>query len=136
MMLLKRWKIKNDNLCNVCKDIEDYEHYFIKCKYFKDFTEKIKILLASVGIKKDIFTLKSIIIGYKIENKEYNAINYIIICAAFSIYKTYHISDLKTKYTNVYWIFKDTIKTVITLYKHKNQTIPKIFKSIITLLET
>ena len=39
--LLRQWKICENSVCNYSNDIENYEHYFLKCKYFKDLWEKI-----------------------------------------------------------------------------------------------
>jgi hypothetical protein len=30
---LFKWKISTDSLCNVCKVEEDYDHFFMLCKY-------------------------------------------------------------------------------------------------------
>ena len=51
------------------------------------------------------FTLKHIVLGYKIDDKNYFALNILIKVVGFSIYKLYYISEQKTKYVNVYRIF-------------------------------
>jgi hypothetical protein len=50
-------------------------------------------------------TLKHIVLGYKIDDKNYLALNVLITVVGFSIYKSYYISEQKTKYINVYRIF-------------------------------
>jgi hypothetical protein len=50
-------------------------------------------------------TLKHIVLGYKIDDKSYLALNVLITVVGFSIYKSYYISEQKTKYINVYRIF-------------------------------
>ena len=42
-VLLYKWKITTDPLCNYCNEIEDEYHYFITCKFFRQFREEIKI---------------------------------------------------------------------------------------------
>ena len=43
--LLLKWKIIKNSLCNLCKIVEDYSHYFRTCIFFKEFWGKIKELL-------------------------------------------------------------------------------------------
>jgi hypothetical protein len=50
-------------------------------------------------------TLKHIVLGYKIDDKNYLALDFFITVVGFSIYKSYYISEQKTKYIDVYRIF-------------------------------
>ena len=50
-------------------------------------------------------TLKHIVLGYKIDDKNYLALHFLITVLGFSIYKSYYISEQKTKYIKVYIIF-------------------------------
>ena len=61
--LLFQWKLSNDNLCNFCKQEENYEHFFISCKYLSDFWRKIYQILEKSGIKNTV-TFKPLVIGY------------------------------------------------------------------------
>jgi hypothetical protein len=49
--------------------------------------------------------LKHLIFGYKISDKHYYDVNYFITILGFSIYKSYYLSEQKTKNVNVYKIF-------------------------------
>ena len=49
--------------------------------------------------------LKHLIFGYKISDKNYYGVNYFITILSFSIYKSYYLSEQKTKNVNVYWNF-------------------------------
>ena len=60
--------------------------------------------MKGLGIETKM-TLKHIVLGYKIDDKNYHALNFLITVVGFSIYKSYYISEQKTKYTNVYIIF-------------------------------
>jgi hypothetical protein len=57
-----------------------------------------------LGIETKI-TLKHIVLGYKIDDKNYLALNFLITVLGFSIHKSYYISEQKTKYIKVYIIF-------------------------------
>jgi hypothetical protein len=35
-VLLSKWKIVGNSLCNFCKLNEDYSHYFITCTFLKE----------------------------------------------------------------------------------------------------
>ena len=41
---LFKWQISTDSLCNVCKVEEDYDHFFMSCKYLDMFWNKINDL--------------------------------------------------------------------------------------------
>jgi hypothetical protein len=60
--------------------------------------------MKGLGIETKI-TLKHIVFGYKIDDKNYLALNVLITVVGFFIYKSYYISEQKTKYINVYRIF-------------------------------
>ena len=127
--LLYKWKISENPLCNFCGVIEDYQHVFIQCKYHQNFHNILKTLFEHLGFQKEMITIKNIIFGYKIQDKEYHTINYIVTCASYSIYRAYYISEIKTKQVNTIWLLKDTISTLISLensdYAPENMPSPK-----------
>jgi hypothetical protein len=43
--------------------------------------------------------------GYKIDDENYLSLNFLITVVGFSIYKSYYISEQKTKYNDVFRIF-------------------------------
>ena len=101
-VLLSKRKIVGNSLCNFCKLNEDYSHYFITCTFRK-------------------LTLNHIVLGYKIDDKNYLALNFLITVIGFSIYKSYYISEQKTKYIDVYKIFaNEYIKRI-----NENRTLQK-----------
>jgi hypothetical protein len=51
--------------------------------------------MKGLGIGNKI-TLKHIVLGYKIDVKNYLALNILITVVGFSIYKSYYISEQKT----------------------------------------
>ena len=108
-VLLSKWKIVGNSLCNFCKIDEDYSHYFITCDILKEFWTKFQNLMKGLGIETKI-TLKHIVLGYKIDDKNYLALNFLITVLGFSIYKSYYISEQKAKYINVYRIFVNESK--------------------------
>ena len=34
---LYMWKLSDSDKCNICNCIDDYDHFFVKCKYNKTF---------------------------------------------------------------------------------------------------
>ena len=95
-VLLSKWKIVGNSLCNFCKLDENYSHCVITCTFLKEFWKQIQNLMKGLGIEDNI-TLKHIVLGYKIDDKNYLALNILIIVVGFSIYKSYYISEQKTK---------------------------------------
>ncbi|XP_033763758.1 uncharacterized protein LOC117344963 [Pecten maximus] len=90
--ILHKWKISKSPNCNYCKVKEDYEHYFIKCEYLQVLSNRLKQIFETLGYKKDMLTLKNLVIGYKIEYPKYNEINHLLTVIGYSIYKSYYIS--------------------------------------------
>jgi len=60
--------------------------------------------MKQLGIETKI-TLKHIVLGYMIDDKNYLTLNFLLTVVGFSIYKSYYIPEQKTKYINVYRIF-------------------------------
>ena len=104
MLYTTLWKIVGNSLCNFCKLDEDYSHYSITCTFLKGFWKKFQNLKKGLGIEAKI-TLKHIVHGYKIDDKNYLALNFLITAVGFSIYKSYYTSEQKTKYIAVNIIF-------------------------------
>ena len=48
---LFKWKISTDSLCNVCKVEEDYDYFFMSCKYLDIFWNKINEMLKKSNLK-------------------------------------------------------------------------------------
>ena len=42
--LLHIWTLSSNEKCNVCDVVEDYNHFFIQCKYLEQFRVKTKEL--------------------------------------------------------------------------------------------
>ena len=59
------------------------------------FWEKIYNLFKSNNLEITL-KLKHLIFGYKISDKDYYDVNYFITFLAFSIYKSYYLSEQKT----------------------------------------
>ena len=51
-VLLSKWKIVGNSLCNFCKLDEDYSHYFITCTFLKEFWTKFQNLIEGFGYRK------------------------------------------------------------------------------------
>ena len=103
-VLLSKWKIVGNNLCNFCKLDEDYSNYFITSTFLKGFWTKFQNLMKGLGIENKII-LNHIVLGYKIDDKNYLALIFLITVVGFSVYKSYYVSEQKTKYIDVYRIF-------------------------------
>ena len=95
--LLLKWKITNDSMCNFCKEDEDYFHYFISCNFLECFWTKICDLLKRANLEFSV-KLKHIIFGYKTFDDNYFGLNYFLTILSFSVYKSYYVSEQKTKH--------------------------------------
>ena len=69
--------------------------------FFKTFWEKIYNHFKSNNLEITL-KLRHLIFGYKISDNNYYGVNYFITILGFSIYKSYYLSEQKTKNVNVY----------------------------------
>ena len=84
---IMKWRIAINSQCNFCGQDEDYMylHYFMSCPYLKEFWVKIQQILKKSNIENFV-TLKQIVFGYKIFDKDYFDLNYFLTILGFSIY--------------------------------------------------
>ena len=78
------WRLSNCSLCNFCQLEEDYIHLFMSCKYVSNFWKKVTELFKKVNFEINI-SLKHLVFGYKIFNKEYLHFNYILTIVGYSL---------------------------------------------------
>ena len=76
-------------MCLVCNEIEDFDHFFIHCKYVEYFWNVIRSIFQNCNIDHSMKALQYVVIGYKIDWKEYNDINILLAYIGFAIYKSY-----------------------------------------------
>ena len=118
--LLMKWRIAINSQCNFCGQDEDYLHYFMSCPYLKEFWVKIQQILKKSNIENFV-TLKHIVFGYKIFDKDYFDFNYFLAILGFSIYKAYYVSEQKTKQVNIYSLFvREYITRISQVQKLQN----------------
>jgi hypothetical protein len=53
--LLKQWRIVNDSDCQVCKENENYKHFYFDCKYNKTYWQEVKKMTTKLYIGDHIF---------------------------------------------------------------------------------
>ena len=129
---LYKWKITNSNLCNYCRKLEDYEHYFMSCPFLTEFWKRIYDILSVHKYKIEMkIKLKHLVFGYKIFDKEYFWFNYFLTIISFSIYKSYYVSEQRKNTTDTFKIFvkefnqsirinsdNEKLKALRAIYKH------------------
>jgi hypothetical protein len=59
---------------------------------------------------KNNIRLQHLVFGYKIFDKEYFDLNYFLTILAFTIYKSYYVSEQKITTTDVYLLLKMNFK--------------------------
>ena len=109
------WNIAQTPLCNSCNKIESYEHLFIECQEITNFWKKVTEMFTYCGISTNMKRLKNIVIGYKVNNQEYTVVNEILAITGFSIYKTYFISETRSKKIDSFISFCNEIRALVNL---------------------
>ena len=64
--LLYQWKVVDSSLCSVCKTVDNYKHFFIKCLFNRDFWFKMKELLHYLNVGEHVINVKTLLFGYKL----------------------------------------------------------------------
>ena len=132
--LLHKWKLNDDPFCNLCHVIEDYKHYFIDCEILNELNTFLKTLFQKEGITKNLITLKYYVFGYKIYQRQTKDINEFLTIVMFCIYKSYHVSDQKTKNINPLKIFNNELHKQIQNMRYQKRKIPKIYTTAADML--
>ena len=83
-----KWRIAINSQCNFCGQDEDYLHYFMSCPYLNEFWVKIQQILKKSNIENFV-TLKHIVFGYKIFDKDYFDFNYF-----FNNFRIFYIQSI------------------------------------------
>ena len=78
-------------------------------------------------MSSNLFTLKNLVWGYKIRSPEYYEINYLLTIIAFSIYKSYYVSEQKTKEIDVFAIFRGEITNSLFMFNNVKAVRKKLF---------
>ena len=133
--LLLMWKLVDSSLCNVCNELENYEHFFITCKYFENFWNNIKILLDALRIGHHTVCMTTLVYGYKITDKDYYGVNYLFTVIFFTIYKVYYISDQKRHKVNAFKYFTNALLEICELRLIRNPKIYNFFQKVVNILK-
>ena len=115
--LLTVWRLSNSSLCNFCQIEEDYIHLFMSCKYLSYFWKKVTELIKKVNFEINI-SLKHLVLGYTIFDKEYFDFNYILAILGYSIYKSFYVSEQKTKAIDAYSLFVRELRSRLNFKMH------------------
>jgi exonuclease III len=117
---LYKWKIENNPYCNVCQEIENYEHFFLKCKSIEPFLTKISNVFMQCGFNETIISIKSFVIGYKISHRSYRDVNIILNIIGFSIYKSYYQCDKRKHKICIEDTFSYELNNILNYFERKN----------------
>ena len=112
---LKKWKIDNSDQCNVCNCTETYEHFFITCKSIANIIQIFKNIFISMRYGHNIINLQSFILGYKTNFKQHESTNFLLNIMSFTLYKTYYMSEKRTKSIDVMTVFKRECNVALSI---------------------
>jgi hypothetical protein len=132
--LLYKWKISDTPHCNACGTLETYEHFFIKCACLHSFWLKIGRVLEQIGFSDKLVSLKSIVLCYRVENRGYSEINYFLTVLGFSIYKSYYVSELRTKQIDTYKLMKREMLYRLKIMRYRGITLGTVFNALPNLM--
>jgi hypothetical protein len=88
-------------------------------------------MLKKVQFENNI-RFQHLVFGYKIFDKEYFHLNYFLTILAFTIYKSYYVSEQNTKTIDVYLLFKNEFER--KMKENKLQGMNSLFNHILNKL--
>ena len=118
---LLKWRITTDDLCEVCKVTENYDHLFIECPILNGLWARVNEAFTKCQINRPMNKLQYIVIGYKPGSNKYMEINLVLSLIGYAIFKAYCISDNRRKYIDVLFYVKLEFKKVIKEYRYKKE---------------
>ena len=89
----------------------------MSCKYLSHFWKKVTELFKKVSFEINI-SLKHLVFGYTIFDKEYFEFNHILSILGYSIYKSYYVLEHKTKAICVYSLFVKELRSMLNVCRH------------------
>jgi hypothetical protein len=114
--LLKQWRIVNNSDCLVCKEKENYKHFYFDCKYNKKYWQEVKKITTNLYIGDHVFNLESLVFDYKIYDQGYFDLNLLITLLMF---ENYHFQNCA-----YFWCFysaETTMHCKVTCILYKKQ---------------
>jgi hypothetical protein len=100
--MLKQWRIVNDSDFLVCKENENYEHFYFGCTYSKTYWQEVKKMTTNLYIRDHVFNLETLVFCYKIYDQAYFDLNLLITLIFLYINKAYYISNQKQKKVDIF----------------------------------
>ena len=82
------WKVSQTPMCPLCNCIDTYQHFFFECKLVLDFWTCIYEKLKMIHFNRK-FQLKDLVIGYKIDDKDYWDFNLFLTLLDFQFTKPF-----------------------------------------------
>ena len=125
--ILFKWKLRPDPLCNICNEIDNYDHFFTKCKYFENLRLKMHEIFTKIGYAKNMLQLENFVFGYKISENAYDNTNIFFTFMGYEIYKCYCMSEQRIKAIDLLNICKTDLNLLLNLYTARKFRVPKIF---------
>ena len=84
---LCKWRITNDNICDVCKVPETAVHFIVTCKKVSLFWKIItKVIMHLFEVDIDKINERILLLGYEITERKMNHVNHILNFAQYMIY--------------------------------------------------
>jgi hypothetical protein len=84
---------RNDSDFLVCKENENYEHFYFGCTYSKTYWQEVKKMTTNLYIRDHVFNLETLVFCYKIYDQAYFDLNLLMTLIFLYINKAYYISN-------------------------------------------
>ena len=121
---LWKWSLSESERCTVCDCLDDYDHFFIKCKFNKSFwimfSNYMRYLFNGSNFN---ITLEKVICGWNIQNSDFYFANKLIEIATFAVYKSRLIFYDTKKVIPISILFMYEIKKIDQIISFSNRRV-------------
>ena len=115
---LVKWKLKQSPNCEHCNEIETLQHFFLQCPYVQPIWISMHLILKKLGIDHK-FGMFEIIVGYKVQYRAYEDLNIILSQIVYVSYKTYFMTERRTKGININRILYNDMLNLVKYFDFK-----------------
>ena len=93
-------------LCEICKEIENYEHLFIDCPAVDELWQILNQIFKKCKFSNSMKQLQYLVLGYKPNQVKYVDLNFILSLIGYGIFKYYCLSGNRRKYLDPVYVVK------------------------------
>jgi len=117
---LYKWKLRENDTCNMCFSVGNLEHVMLNCSYFSRYYSVVLEIFSQLGyanMKNNLYTL---VCGYKPGVSAYRNINLLLNIIFFVVYKCWVQLNVTRVYVNPLLMLSNELKIRCSTHTYNN----------------